>query len=72
VDADMYFDKDFIKHLVDPILAGKEIGTSHGIEKVGNPENLRARSRSIHRIINPPKRQQIYRAIKREIFLDAG
>jgi cellulose synthase/poly-beta-1,6-N-acetylglucosamine synthase-like glycosyltransferase len=57
VDADMFFDEDFIKYLVDPILVGKEIGTSHGVEKVGNPENIRARSRCIDRIVNPTKRQ---------------
>ena len=69
VDADMFFDKDFIKYLVDPILTEKEMGTSHGVEKVGNPENIRSRSRCIDRIVNPPKRQWVYRAIKRDIFL---
>jgi hypothetical protein len=42
------------------------------VEKVGNPENIRARSRCIDRIVNPTKRQWVYRAIKRDIFLDSG
>lgn len=72
VDADMYFDKDYIKNLLNPILHGHEAGTAHGVEKVGNPENIRAKTRCIDRIPNPPKRSWVYRAIKRDLFLDAG
>lgn len=71
VDADMYFDKEFIKRLVTPILEWKEVGTAHGIEKVGNPENIRAKTRCLNRIPNPPKRSGVYRAIRRDIFLES-
>lgn len=72
VDADMYFDKEFLKNLIAPILNWEEIGTAHGVEKVGNPENIRAKTRCLDRIPNPPKRSGVYRAIRRDIFLDSG
>ncbi len=71
VDADMYFDKNFIKNLIEPILEWKEIGTAHGVEKVGNSENIRAKTRCLNRIPNPPKRSGVYRAILRINFLES-
>lgn len=71
VDADMYFDKNFIKNLIEPILEWKEIGTAHGVEKVGNAENIRAKTRCLNRIPNPPKRSGVYRAILRKKFLES-
>ncbi len=71
VDADMYFDKDFIKHLVTPILEGKEIGTAHGVELVGNPENVWAKTWCLNRIPHPQKRSGVYRAILKNVFLES-
>lgn len=72
VDADMCFDSHYIEELLKPILTWEEVWTSHGIEKVGNPENIWARSWSINRIPNPQPRSPIYRAILRNIFLEVG
>lgn len=72
VDADMYFDKHFIKNLVDPILKWQEMGTAHGIEKVGNPENIWAKTWCLNRIPYPQKRSGVYRAILKDVFLNSG
>lgn len=72
VDADMYFDKNYLKHLIQPIIDGKEIGTAHGKELVGNPENKLAIARCINRIPHPERRSGVYRAIKKDIFLENG
>lgn len=72
VDADMYFDENFIENLIQPILKGEEIGTAHGTELVGNLENPLARAWGIIRWKydkdNP--RSWIYRAIFKSVFLD--
>ncbi len=72
VDADMFFDKDYLKYLIQPILVGKEIGTAHGQELVGNSKNKLAIAWCINRIPHPEKRSWVYRAIRKEIFLDSG
>lgn len=72
VDADMYFDKNYLKQLIQPIVNGKEMGTAHGKELVGNPENKLAIARCINRIPYPEKRSGVYRAIKKKVFLDSG
>ena len=72
VDADMYFDKYFIEKLIDPILNWEEIGTAHGVEKIWNSENIRAKTWCLDRIPNPQKRSGIYRGILKKIFLDSG
>lgn len=43
VDADMTFDKDFIKNLIDPIIKGKSKGTFTREEYVANWDNAWAR-----------------------------
>lgn len=43
VDADMTFDKDYIKRLVDPIISGQTIGTFSQDENLANPQNYWAR-----------------------------
>ena len=68
VDADMYFDQAYIENLVRPILKWEEEWTAHGTEKIWNPENIRAKSRSIDRIPNPGKRSGVYRAISKDSF----
>ena len=71
VDADMFFDSRYIEELIFPILEEGEIGTAHGIEKVGNPQNIWARSRSLNRIPKPQPRSGVYRAILKDAFVNA-
>lgn len=40
VDADMFFDRDYLFHLIAPLEAGKAKGTFTKDEFVGNPENI--------------------------------
>lgn len=47
-DADMRYDKNYIKHLIDPIITGKAIGTFITEEYVANPENIWSRCWSIN------------------------
>ena len=72
VDADMYFDKNYISELITPIVSWEEIWTAHGIEKIGNPENIRAKARCIDRIPNPVERSGVYRAIRKDVFIQSG
>ena len=72
VDADMYFDKNYIKFLIQHILDWKEIWTAHWTELVGNLENSIAVAYSAVRCKGKEwERSRIYRAILRKIFLDA-
>ena len=68
VDADMYFDKNYVKELVTPILNWEEVGTAHGVEKIWNPENKRAQAWAIDRIPNPQPRWWVYRALLKSEF----
>lgn len=71
VDADMFFDKDYIKNLIQPIIDKKEIWTAHWTELVWNLDNKLARAWSIIRCKydkNTP-RSWVYRAILKEVFL---
>jgi glycosyltransferase involved in cell wall biosynthesis len=72
VDADMVFDKNYLKTLVAPILKAKTVGTFHTKELVANKENLWARSWCINRMPEGIKESGVYRAILRKTFLDAG
>lgn len=72
VDADMLFHKDYLKYLIKPIIEGKEFGTTHGTERVANLHNVWARSWSIDRMPNPPKRTAVFRAILKKKFLEKG
>lgn len=40
VDADMIFDKDYLKHLVGPIIKGECIGTEDGKQIASNKDNI--------------------------------
>jgi hypothetical protein len=44
----MRYDKDYIKHLISPIIKGKTIGTFITEEYVANPENIWSRCWSIN------------------------
>lgn len=76
VDADMTFDKDFIKDLISPILAGKTIGTFSKNEFVSNKENVWSicwninRQLPAHRMLpeNYPDEAPVFRAILKKEF----
>lgn len=73
VDADMYFDKDCIKNLIQPILDWKEIWTWIGTEYVGNLENPIATAYGSVKLISKEwQRCNVYRAILKKDFLNAG
>lgn len=83
VDADMTFDKDFLKVLTKPIIDGKTIGTFSQDERFANPENYWARCWNMGRfaatgvytknylysiIPNPSNKGGIFRAILKSKF----
>ncbi len=74
VDADMEFDKDYIKYLVQPIIDGKCTGTSHMQEYIANKDNIWARCWGMKRV-NPKtnwKNVGLLRAILKKEFLKKG
>lgn len=74
VDADMTFDKDYIKNLVSPIERNKEvIGTTHDYEVAVNTDNRWARLWGKVRVSKAEaKSLKIFRAIRRKVFLKLG
>jgi glycosyltransferase involved in cell wall biosynthesis len=72
VDADMEFDKNYIKNLVTPILRGKAIGTIHLKEYVLNKKNIWARFRGPHILVDKEGKGRIFRAIKKQSFFKYG
>jgi len=76
VDADMTFDKNFIKDLVQPILKNKAIGTFSKNEMVSNYDNLWSICWNINRNIpkdrmlppNYPNHAPVFRAILKKEF----
>lgn len=80
VDADMTFDKDFIKDLTYPIIKGKTIGTFSKNEMNANKENLFSRFWNINRgwpperLIPPnyPNTAPVFRAILESEFSKVG
>jgi glycosyltransferase involved in cell wall biosynthesis len=80
VDADMTFDKDFLKKLVKPIDSGKEKGTFSKEEHVSNWENIWARCWNINagwadkrcHPENYPDKQKVFRAILKSEFNKVG
>ncbi len=80
VDADMTFDKNFIRDLVKPIIQGKTIGTFSKNEFVSNPENNWAICWNINRNLPPnrmisqkyPNKAPVYRAILTSKFESVG
>jgi glycosyltransferase involved in cell wall biosynthesis len=80
VDADMFFDKGFLEHLVAPIRQGIAIGSFNKDELVGNPENqwavcwnLESNGTRERRIpVDHPDESIIYRALLRARFLEVG
>jgi len=80
VDADMTFDKNFIRDLVSPILAGKTIGTFSRNEMVKNSENIWSICWNINRNVPPermlpvnyPDKAPVFRAILKKEFDKVG
>lgn len=78
VDADMTFDKDYLKNLIKPILedkTGEIIGTNHETEIVNNIENIWSRCWGRMRVqnkITKAKKSRIFRAIRKDKFLELG
>lgn len=71
VDADMYFDKNYIKYLIQPILDRKELWTAHWSEIVWNIEDILAKTWSINRIPIKSDRSSAYRAIEKKEFFNS-
>ena len=80
VDADMTFDKNFLKNLVKPIVLGKANGTFSKYEYVSNWENVWARCWNINQNWeerkrhprNYPDKQKVFRAILKKEFDKVG
>lgn len=80
VDADMYFDQQYLENLVKPIIEGKAVATFTKEEYVANPENIWSQCWSINSYlpinlhIDPamPQEANNFRAILKRIFLKSG
>lgn len=80
VDADMTFDKNFIKDLVSPILRGETIGTFSKNEMVANYDNIWSICWNINRSLPPdrmlptnyPDTAPVFRAILKKEFDKVG
>jgi len=80
IDADMTFDKNFIKDLISPILDGKTIGTFSKNEFVANKNNIWSNCWNINRNVpidkmlpnNFPNQSPVYRAILKKEFDKVG
>ena len=76
VDADMTFDKNFLRMLIKPITAGKVQGTFSKYEYVANWDNVLARCWNINEGWEPkrrhpknyPDKQPVFRAILKSEF----
>ena len=80
VDADMTFEKNFIRDLIKPILQGKTIGTFSKNEMVANPGNIWSICWNINRNIprdrmlpkDYPDKAPVFRAILKKEFEKVG
>lgn len=80
VDADMTFDKDFIRYLVRPILKNEVIGTFSREEMVANKDNPWSICWNLNRGLGPesmhpkdyPDTQPVFRAILKKEFDRVG
>jgi len=70
VDADMYFDENYIYELIKPIKSWKEFWTSHWTETIWNPNNILARVWWLNRIQSNSDRTWVFRAIKKNVFIE--
>lgn len=74
VDADMTFDKDYIKNLTAPILSGKSIGTEERFQKATNLTNKWSRCWGSYVKGYPKniKQGNVFRAILKSKFIGLG
>lgn len=80
VDADMTFERDFIKRLVKPIEENKAVGTFSNEEYVSNKENIWSRCWNLNKDLptdrmhpqNYPHEQKVFRAILKKEFERVG
>lgn len=74
VDADMTFDKDYLKNLVNPLLKDKKvIGSTHELEIVNNLNNIWSKCWGRIRVSKEQAKDvKIFRAIRKEIFIERG
>jgi glycosyltransferase involved in cell wall biosynthesis len=80
VDADMTFDKNFLKNLIKPIISGKTKGTFSKDERVANWDNIWSKCWNIEnnwpeKAMHPknyPNKQKVFRAILKSEFVKAG
>jgi glycosyltransferase involved in cell wall biosynthesis len=80
VDADMTFDEDFLKNLIEPIVKGEEKGTFSKEEYVSNWDNIWARCWNINENWEPkhrhpanyPNHQPVFRGILKSEFNRVG
>ena len=79
-DADMYFARQYLEKLVEPIATGRAKATYTRGEAVANPEDLWAKCWMINSGLqgqrrlpkDTPQRAWTFRAIKKDLFLKAG
>lgn len=73
VDADMTFDKDYLKHLINPIVQGKTFGTEEELQLAKNAKyNIWSKCQG-ELVTNPNKKQRkIFRAILKTKFQELG
>lgn len=73
VDADMTFEKDYLKNLLSPILSNKALGTTHELEIVKNVRNIWSRCWGRIRVSKKEAENvKIFRAIRKSDFLRMG
>ncbi len=80
VDADMTFERDFVKKLIQPILDKQAIGTFSKEEMVKNKDNFWSKCWNINKGLpidrmhpkNYPDKQPVFRAILKKEFERAG
>ena len=73
VDADMEFDTNYVRAIVEPILDKKHFGTWHNKELVINQDNIWALCWGVNRLnVKSGLESNIFRAISKDIFLSVG
>jgi len=83
LDADLRFDRVYVAALVAPIVAKQSVGTCHATELVANPGNVWSRCLQMSHGLPADRRLAltssqvaagtiVFRAVRRQRFLDAG
>lgn len=82
IDADMVLASDYVSKMIEPIIRGETIATCHWNELVSNWENVWARCQTYdlglpekrRQPLDPPpeNEEQVYRAVRKDFFLDSG